>query len=119
MKVKLTRGRPASQEQIVALERQLGEALHPDYLDFLSHDDGAKPESNIFDVGTTNHSGVNGFIPVQEIVSEMARIENLPLRSFPVAWAEGGNYVFINQEERGAVFFWDHELPEQPIRLAD
>lgn len=48
----------------------------------------------------------------------MPRIENLPGRSFPVAWAEGGNYVFVNLAAGGAVFFWDHERPENIVRLA-
>ena len=36
-----------------------------------------------------------------------------------MAWAEGGNYVFVDEAMNGAVFFWDHEIPEEPTKLAD
>lgn len=118
MKIKLTKGRPASQNDIAALERKLGESLPSEFLAFVAQSDGAEPETNIFKIGTTNESGVTAFIPVKEIGNEMPRIENLPDKSFPVAWAEGGNYIFINQTDGGAVFFWDHEQPESIVRLA-
>jgi hypothetical protein len=118
MKVKLTKGRAVSQNDVAALQRKLGEPLASEFLEFVAQNDGAEPETNIFKIGKTNESGVNGFIPVKEIVSEMPRIENLPGRSYPVAWAEGGNFVFINQAVGGAVFFWDHEQPDSIVRLA-
>ena len=118
MKVKLTKGRAASQDDVAALQRKLGEPLASEFLDFVAHSDGAEPETNIFKIRTTNEAGILGFIPVKEIASEMPRIENLPSRSFPVAWAECGNYVFINQSD-GGVFFWDHEQPESMVRLAN
>ena len=96
MKVKLTKGRPASRDKIELLQRKLGEQLPSEFGEFVAVNDGAVPETNIFNVGATNNCGVNGFIPVKEIVAEMAYIENLPPRSFPVAWAECGNYVFID-----------------------
>jgi len=119
MKIKLTKGRAASQEEIAALQGKLGEPLPSDYTEFVGRNDGAEPENNIFRIGATNDSGINAFIPVDEVADEMQRIENLPGRSFPVAWAEGGNYVFVNLAAGGAVFFWDHESPESIVRLAD
>ena len=119
MKIELSNGRPASRNDIAEFEEKLGESLLPDFLVFVQQNDGSEPETNIFKIGTTNESGVNGFIPIREIVGEMQKIDNLPARSFPIAWAEGGNYVFINQALSGAVFFWDHELPDNLIRLSD
>ncbi len=87
-------------------------------IDFVARNDGAEPETNVFKIGPANESGVNGFIPIKEIVNKMPRIENLPPRSFPVAWAEGGNYVSVNLAADGAVFFWDHERPDSVVRLA-
>jgi hypothetical protein len=80
--------------------------LPAELIDFVARNDGAEPETNVFKIGPANESGVNGFIPIKEIVNKMPRIENLPPRSFPVAWAEGGNYVFVNLAADGAVFFW-------------
>lgn len=96
MKVKLTKGRAAAQEDIVMVQRKVGAPLSTDFIEFLARHDGAKPENNIFKVGPNNHGGINDFIPVRKIPSEMSRIENLPAKSFPFAWAEGGNYVFLN-----------------------
>ena len=118
MKLKLTKGRTASKDEIATLQRKLEEPLPSEFIEFVARNDGAEPEPNIFKIGATNDAGVNGFIPAKEIASEMSRIENLPDGSFPVAWAEGGNYVFVNLVAGGSVFFWDHEQPENIIRLA-
>ena len=105
MKVKLTKGRTAPQDEIAALQRKLGEPLPSEFIEFVALNDGAEPETNIFKIEAAKDSGVNRFISVKEIAGEMPRIENLPGRSFPVAWAEGGNYVFVNLSAGGAVFF--------------
>lgn len=118
MKLKLSKGRPALQSDLIVLETTIGMPLAADFREFVAHHDGAEPENNIFPVGTSNDCGVNGFIPVRDIPREMQRIENLPKKSFPIAWAECGNYVFINQADAGSVFFWDHEV-EVPVKLAD
>ena len=117
MKVKLTRGRSALLADIETLEREIGEALPNSFLEFIRQNDGAEPETIIFKIGDVNQSGVNGFIPVREIADERANIENLPSTAFPVAWAEGGNYVFVDAAS-GAVYFWDHEQPTPPVPTA-
>lgn len=117
MKVKLTNGRPAPLADIEKLQREIGSALPKSFLEFIRQHDGAEPETNIFKIGGVNESGVNGFIPVREIPTERANIENLPPTAFPIAWAEGGNYVFVDTAS-GAVYFWDHEQPTPPVRMA-
>ena len=62
-------------------------------------------------------SGINGFIPVSEIQKERDRIEYFPKSGYPIAWAEGGNCVFIDIHT-ASIFYWDHEVPERPIKLA-
>jgi hypothetical protein len=119
MKIKLANGRAASSNDIAALETKIGEPLVQDFVDFISKNDGAKPQENIFQIGATNDAGIDGFIPMRKIPSEMLCVECLPKRAYPVAWASGGNYVFINQAEDGAVYFWDHERPESPIKIAE
>jgi hypothetical protein len=118
MKLKLANGRRALPSDIATLETILGGPPSPDFIDFVRENDGAEPETNIFRIDAGNESGVTGFIPMCKIVEEMRHIENLPEKSFPIAWAEGGNYVLINQAG-GAVFFWDHERPDMLIRLGD
>lgn len=103
---------------ILALQTALGCQLSDSYKSFIRVHDGAEPETNIFRISEKNESGVNRFIPVSEIFKERARVKNLPMSAFPVAWAEGGNYVFVDEDRDGAVFFWDHEEPEKAVKLA-
>jgi len=119
MKVKLTKGRAASLREIATLQEEVGFSIPPEFLEFIAVNDGAEPETNIFKIGNSNESGVNRFIPISEIPKEISRVENLPNAVLPVAWAEGGNYVLIDQSQNGAIFFWDHELPDDTARLAD
>lgn len=119
MKIKLVDGHVAERNDIVRLQELLGEPADPQYVRFISENDGAKPETNIFKVGETNDAAVNRFIPISEVPTEMTYIENLPGKAFPVAWASCGNYVFLDQGAGGAVFFWDHEVEDDPVKLAD
>ena len=118
MKVKLTKGKVASKVDIETLQRRLGEQLAPEYLEFVVGNDGAIPEVNTFKIGETNNAGVRSFIPVHKIPEEMSDLD-LPAKSYPVAEASFGNYIFINQAAGGAVFFWDHEEPEDVVQLAE
>ena len=118
MKIKLNNGKPAAEESIVALEAALGFPLSDSFRVFAKSQDGAKPEANIFKVSHDNRCGVNRFIPVSEISKERTRLDHLGQRAYPVAWAEGGNYVIIDEGRHGAVFFWDHEAPKTPAELA-
>jgi SMI1-KNR4 cell-wall len=117
MKIKLKNGKCASEVALHALETALFCRLSESFRAFSLSNDGAEPETNIFRISDRNESGVNRFIPVNEIPKERAFIENLPERAYPIAWAEGGNYVFINEDQGGAVFFWDHENPNQITKL--
>lgn len=117
--MELTKGSSASKKDVAYLAQKLETQLPPDLLAFLQLYDGAEPGPNTFKIGATNEAGVNGFIPVRDIAREAQNIENLGAGSFPIAWAEGGNYILIDRASGGAVFFWDHELPDSPTKLAD
>ncbi len=117
MRIELKKGQSALPADIQEVEREMGRALPSAFLEFVGQYDGAEPETNVFKIGDTNKSGVNGFIPVRDILDERVSIENLPSTALPVAWAEGGNYVFIDVASR-AVYFWDHEQPIPPVRIA-
>lgn len=119
MKVKLGNGKPAPEESTLALEALLGCKIAASFREFVRTQDGAKPETNVFKIAPDNESGVNRFIPVREIPRERARLDHLPRQAYPIAWAEGGNYVVIDESRGGAVVFWDHETPKLPTVLAD
>ena len=117
MKIKLKNGKCASELDFHALEEDLGYRLSESFRAFCRSNDGAEPETNIFRIIGRNESAVNRFIPVNGILNQSSFIENLPERAYPIAWAEGGNYVFIDEDQGGAVFFWDHENPVQITKL--
>jgi hypothetical protein len=119
MTISISDGKAASEEDISALESSLGYALSPDFKAFVRANDGAHPENNIFDVGLDNNSDVAEFIPVTKIAYERALIGNLPLASYPIAHDSSGNWIIVNEAERGAIFFHDHEIDGEPIKLAD
>jgi hypothetical protein len=119
MRVKLYKGATASPVELANLERRLGRLLPESYRKFATGFDGAKPDTNIFPIGNGNESGVNGFIKVSDIEQEPRHIENLGAAAFPVAWAEGGNYVVVDLAKEGRVFFWDHETAGLPQLSSD
>jgi hypothetical protein len=117
MNVKVTSPGPAPQSDIAELERAIGRPLPPQFAAFVSQHDGATPDDNVFRVGSANAAGVNRFIPVSQINAER-QSAGLPPGCIPVAWAEGGNLVILDADRAGSIYFWDHELPEDPIVIA-
>ena len=105
MRIKLQNGRPALEEDIASLQAALGCSLSHSFRSFLRAYDGARPETNIFRVSDKNDSGVNEFIPVCEILKVRARLDNIPGRAYPVARAEGGNHVVVDEGRNGTVYF--------------
>jgi hypothetical protein len=118
VKLALKNGKAASDEALRALETALECEISASFKVFVRANDGAAPETNIFKITEENECGVNRFIPVAEILKERACIENVPAKGYPVAWAEGGNYVLIDESRDGAVLFWDHEVPEDLRQVA-
>jgi len=116
MKIKMRNGRSATPGEIARFEGQIGHSLPLSFLEFVRKHDGAEPETNLFKIGEAIESGVNGFIPIGEILVERANIEGIPSTLIPVAWAEGGNYVLLDLTS-GVLLFWDHEQPNFKIRL--
>lgn len=118
MKIKLTKGRHASEKIVSEIETRLGCNVSYSFKLFIKEHNGAVPESNIFKINDHNESDVNQFIPAEKIINECTYIENLPEKSYPIAWDSCGNYVFIDESKNGAVFYWDHELPDEITEIA-
>lgn len=109
----------ADERDIARLEEAIGQPISNSFRKFVASFDGSEPDSNVFKVSDKIDSGVNEFIPVSRIVDERSNIENIDSHAYPFAWAEGGNYLILDEGRQGAVFFWDHERPEQEHRIAD
>jgi hypothetical protein len=118
MSINLKQRHRASTEDISNLEAVVQCQLSAQVLRFFNEYDGAVPDSNIFSVAENIESGVNQFIPCNKIPDERGKIENIGSCSYPIAWAEGGNYVCIDENQGGAVFFWDHEAPDLTHKLS-
>jgi SMI1-KNR4 cell-wall len=103
------------------LEAAIGHPIGESFRRFVSENDGAEPESNRFEIGDDNGSGVRRFIPVSKILEEREYIDNIPKHAYPIAEDSCGNYVLLDEGKGGQIYFWDHELPddENIIKLAD
>lgn len=119
MAISIKTGGTATSSDVERLEATIGAPIDDDYRKFLTQYDGGTPEPNIFPVGSDNDADVSQFIPVRDIPSLIPTLAHLPARAFPVAHAAGGNFIIINSTEGGAVYFWDHELSDHPVKLAD
>jgi hypothetical protein len=112
MKIQFEGGEPASADVVLRIERVLGTGLSSSYRSFLLLHDGAKPESNRFDIGPKNGSGVRRFIPAAEILRQRAYIDHIPEKAYPIAEDACGNFILIDEARGGAVLFWDHETDD-------
>lgn len=117
MTVQLKNGKPAPKETIVAIEAVVG-PLSESVRRFLAYHDGAEPESNTFRVSDNCDSGVRRFIPASEVLRQCRYIDGLPSRAYPLAEDDCGNFVVVDEDRSGAVFFWDHEVLDDPVKLA-
>ncbi len=106
-----------SEEKLAEVETYFGVRFPDDYRRFLVFSNGCRPESNIFDIGGDNDSGVREFYSTDQSISEKdALSDRLPQWSWPIAEDECGNLVnlrYIN--EKWDVSFWDHELEEETV----
>lgn len=120
MKVALKGGRQAAESDISALEAVIGQPLNGQFRSFIAAHNGAVPEENSFPVDDVAHmGGVNEFIAVEDIISKRIYLDDIAPRAYPVAVSAGGNYVILDEDQGGAVFFWDHEVEGGVSKLAD
>lgn len=120
MKVVLKGGRRAAGSDIAALEALIRQPLDVEFRRFIEANNGADPEENSFPVeGVAHVGGVTEFIPIENVISERKFIDDIGSHAYPVACSEGGNYVILDQDQGGAIFFWDHEVQGGISRLAD
>ncbi|MCU8075778.1 SMI1/KNR4 family protein [Shewanella sp. SM29] len=118
MSVKFSKPKAIEPKDIELLAQALGYSIPDDLKKFFLEFNGSKPEINIFTVSPNNESGVNELIPISKIGGECKYLDHVGKRVFPVAVAEGGNYVVIDLDQGQSVYFWDHEEPQNMIKLA-
>jgi len=71
-----------------------------------------------FRIDECNESGVHAFLDIGRIIKEKVELgDRLSPHAWPIADAEGGNYVCLRFEDSGdwCVVFWDHELEQETV----
>jgi hypothetical protein len=116
MTIKIVKkGQQPNENEIQILEQRIGNPLPLDYRAFLEKNNGGIPETNIFDLPACNGgSGINEFLSIKEILEQKNVMKDrLPPSAWPIAFAEGGNYVCLVCEGNSGVYFWDHEFEQE------
>lgn len=101
-------------EAIAKVEHDIGRTLPSEYIEILKKLNGAYFDSNVFDIPGGGSSGIGQFIPFDKIHQNIGYMEQTEVSGyFPIAHAEGGNYVCISLHDGdyGCIYFWDHEVP--------
>jgi hypothetical protein len=109
---------PCSSAELRALEIETGHLLPQDFVDFLSLRNGGRLESNLFNISTGNESGVNEYLNVARIIDRKGVLrDRLSPSTWPIAEAEGGNYVCLRWDapDSWCVVFWDHESEDEAV----
>ena len=58
--------------------------------------------------------GINEFLSVREIATKKEVLEErMPPSVWPIAFAEGGNYVCMDLQTKPGIYFWDHEFEQE------
>jgi hypothetical protein len=107
---------PASDLELKRLEKEIGGTVPSDFSDFLSKRNGCAVEPNLS--SRNDNVGVRSFLGVDRILAAKTVLaDRLARTTWPVAEAEGGNYVCLRREPSGnwGVAFWDHELDEEIV----
>jgi len=129
---------PAEEAAIARVERELGFELPADYREFLERQNGGKPEPNFYNQRVTVRylysAGPTDDEYVDDLVTEARRFwsdrmtdppeDPMDRSLLPIGENVFSNIIClrISGDERGAVYFRDHDIPESPeayTRLTD
>ncbi|WP_207689602.1 SMI1/KNR4 family protein [Desulfonema limicola] len=115
MTVQLKKGINICEKEIIGLEQRLGIRFPSDYRYFLIENNGGTPETNEFDIpGLNCSSGITEFFSIDKIVSNKKILnDRLLTNAWPIAYAEGGNYLCLVIGKKAGIYFWDHELESE------
>ena len=107
----------ASTEAIAAFERERGVVLPADYRGFLSSSPGGSPTPHLCSFGRGGDlvayvHGIHQGAQWKRLSYAVEQFRHDLSRFLPVAISNGGNYFLLRlaKPDRGAVYFYDHEL---------
>lgn len=109
-------GPPASEEELVNAERELGIQIPVEYRGFLAQRNGAEPDALYAIPGSDEDPGLTGFLGVGAyddralVRTRLDYRDRVPGSMLPIAEAEGGNLVCIAMDgPQAGVYVWKHE----------
>ena len=120
--------------EIKAVEAKLGFSFPEQYQKFLLTHNGGRPTPDVFrfvrEGSSYSESMVDWFLAIHtrdfndfETYFDIYKIDQvrLPTELVPIASDPGGNLICIsvNGENLGAVYFWDHDIEEDPPSYAN
>ncbi|SHJ18818.1 SMI1 / KNR4 family (SUKH-1) [Malonomonas rubra DSM 5091] len=106
-----------SDSEVHKFENIYGVDFPREYKAFVKSYGGSVPEANIFDIPTIeSFSGIERFLGLNELVEQKLIFSGrLPEGLWPVAFADGGNLIFISVDNSSpGIYYFDHELEEDP-----
>ncbi len=121
---------PVTDQELSDLEERLGVRLPDAYRDFLLAHNGGRPKPNVFQTQDNTGSSIDWFLAVHNgpydnfekyfinyKLTRRAVLGNL----IPIGHDPGGNLIClsIQGEDRGSVYFWDHEKETSPPTYAN
>lgn len=119
MSVSYEMKKPQSNEDLNRLEQALKLNLSLEVRKFLLQWCGAEMEENVFHL-ENNNSNVRHILTVDEILEYRPYLDDINDKAFPFTIDSCGNFVIIDLDKGGAVFFWDHECWNDDMeKLAD
>lgn len=118
LEVNFKRRASAQAKDIEVLEQELAFPISEKMGEFLLIYSGAVPEDNIFDLSHGKSAGIQKFIEIAQIPFERKNIapwergiELSPLPgTYPIAYLEGGNYLYVDETGGGEIWYFDHEV---------
>lgn len=117
MSINIPKTNSLTQVSLTALEHEYGK-LPNIYKLFLKQHDGAKPKENVFRINGKIVGGVEQFIPASRIIKVRNKVEGFSKHMLPFAKSAGGNFLYLDPL-RGSVYFWNHELEDEDIKVAN
>ncbi|MFD3162899.1 SMI1/KNR4 family protein [Herpetosiphon sp. NSE202] len=126
---------PTNEQAVAAFEQELGCRLPEDYRAFLLEHNGGQPELTVFNMHSNlmpdDQSIIHYFLSldpaaesseIRQVIRTYTKYETrIPAELLPIAHDLGGNLIClgIRGEQRGKVYFWDHEFELEAEEMGD
>ena len=119
-------GRPLTVQDLAALEQLVGELpeeLRQHYLRY----NGGVPEKSCFTDDADAENEIDNFLTVghrqytdEVLLEDYYRAVVLDRQEFPTGYVpfarNGGDDLYVMSRDDGSIYFWAHDVPDEPLR---